>query len=306
MLKDFFIRPRLLKAGFPLIRQRVSRRDTTIVKARYLVQLPTWFQARDVERWAIEKMRIRVVENERGGVYNTRDVKTYSGIVRDRHYLRRWPVKPETKVLAYLADFDGVNPGPAGAAGMAMFGLQSAQLSLLKSLEDWGVFTPAPENTRKPIRCLKGDCSRCGAPMEAHVEKEGVLRCAISQVHPCSVLSLVRYWRADDLDASTAPYFSPAMLSRIIGGHRESALPPLARAWEDRKCTNGLVAKPRLLITYADPAMGHDGGLYRAAGARYCGRGSQGKMLFAWDLDPVLRRPLLEVSAVLSVMDGNR
>lgn len=276
---------------------RVSRVDTTLSKTRYMVQVPMWFHARDVQRWATERMRIRAVENDKDGQYNARDVKTYSSIVRQRHYLKRWPVKPETKVLAYLADIDGVSPGPAGAAGMAMFGMQAGQLSLLKAITEWGRFTPTDTTSRRHGRSARGACSKCSAELHQHIETGGILQCPTFQVHPCSVISLVRFWRADDLDATFAPYFSPSMLSRIICGHRESGLPPLASVWERRKCTNGLTAKPRLLITYADPSMGHDGGLYRAAGARYCGHGSQGKMLFAWALDPVLRRPLLDISA---------
>lgn len=72
---------------------------------------------------------------------------------------------------------------------------------------------------------------------------------------------------------------------------------PLAEEWTARKCRpDGLRAAPRLLCTYADPAVGHDGALYRAAGARFCGPGVGGKLLYAWALDPALAEPLTQLA----------
>ncbi len=114
-------------------------------------------------------------------------------------------------------------------------------------------------------------------------------------VHPCSVLSLVRCWRADDLVPGLAPDFTPEMLRRVVRGERSRGpLRGLAAEWAARKCREGgLRAPARLLVTYADPAMGHDGALYLAAGATACGPGAGGKLLFAWALDETLRAPLL-------------
>lgn len=113
-------------------------------------------------------------------------------------------------------------------------------------------------------------------------------------VHPCSVLQLVRNWRADDLGPAVTPDLMPEVLRRIVrGDRRRGPLRPLAEEWSARKLrAGGLWAVPRLLVSYADPAVGHDGGLYRGAGATYCGPGAQGRLLWAWALDLALREPL--------------
>lgn len=245
--------------SLPLERRswRVSRIYTSKVPIRYLSQLPLWWVGRDVRRWAIERLRLRVVDNDEGR-YCRRDVNIYSRIVRQHHYLSRWPVPPKKKLLAYLADMDGCQPGPAGAAGMALFSLIASNCILVDALKASG-----------------------------------------HEIHNCEVLTLVRCWRADDLGPDLAPYLTPHMLSRIIRGHHPSGLEPLAHVWERRKCTNGLRARPRLVITYADPEIGHDGGLYLAAGAVSCGAATEGKLLFAWSLDSTLRKPLLAAAAKL-------
>lgn len=102
-------------------------------------------------------------------------------------------------------------------------------------------------------------------------------------LHQAEVLQLVRCWRADDLGAKVAPDLMPLVLRRTVRR--------LAADWADRKCAN-LVARPRLLVTYADPSVGHDGRLYEGAGAVALGRGSGGKLMFAWALDDTLRDPL--------------
>lgn len=82
----------------------------------------------------------------------------------------------------------------------------------------------------------------------------------------------------------------------VRGRHYLGRWPALAEEWRARKCRpGGLWAAPRLLVAYADPAVGHDGGLYRGAGAAFCGPGAQGRLLFAWALDPALREPLREL-----------
>lgn len=117
-------------------------------------------------------------------------------------------------------------------------------------------------------------------------------------VHPCSALTLVRSWRACDLTPDVAPDFMPQVLRRVVGGCARSGLRPLAEEWQARKCREGgLYAVPRLLLTYADPALGHDGGLYRGAGARYLGPGAQGRLLFGWALDEALLEPLRQLEA---------
>lgn len=229
----------------------LSRVRTTLQTSAYLQQYPMWWQNRDKQRWAVTATRIRVVANDPGD-YNKRDVAIYSRIVREHHYLGRWPVKQGCKILAYLADLDGIRPGRAGAAGMAMFALQ-------------------------PSRCWLD---------------------SVLGLHQCSRLELVRCWRADDLNAEFAPFFFPHMLARIIKGNPAQGLPSLADVWTQRKLNNGLSAVPRVLVSYADPSVGHDGGLYRAAGFVDMGEIGSGKRMFVYALDKELKRKVAIIARV--------
>lgn len=105
-------------------------------------------------------------------------------------------------------------------------------------------------------------------------------------IHPCSVLTLARSWRADDLTPDVAPDLMPEVLRRVVKR--------VATEWAARKCQR-LQARPRLLVTYADPEVGHDGNLYLGAGA--VALGGKSKLLFAWPLDPDLRAPLRNYAA---------
>ncbi len=42
--------------------------------------------------------------------------------------------------------------------------------------------------------------------------------------------------------------------------------------------------RPRWLLSFSDPAVGHDGGLYRGAGARCLGETAGGKGVWGWEL----------------------
>jgi hypothetical protein len=90
-------------------------------------------------------------------------------------------------------------------------------------------------------------------------------------------------WRADDLGPEVAPDLTPYVLRQVVRR--------LAADWSDRKCAN-LQAQPRILLTHADPGIGHDGATYIAAGATALGPTRGGKLLFAWPLDPALKLPL--------------
>jgi hypothetical protein len=109
-------------------------------------------------------------------------------------------------------------------------------------------------------------------------------RLQASGIHACSVIELVRCWRADDLGPKIAPDLMPFALRRIVNGG--NGVRSLAEEWTDRKVGGTLEALPRVLLTYADPALGHDGGLYRGAGAVCLGRTANGKLAFAWALEP--------------------
>lgn len=218
-----------------------SRRDTTAAKVAYVANAGI-FARLGSRAWVHRALRLRVVESRA-------DRDTAADIVKRRHYLMKWPARPRTLVLSYLASLDDVQPTyGSGAAGLVMVALLPGQYHVARALD----------------------------------------------VHPCSVLSFVRCWRADDLTPDVAPDFTPELVRRVVRGERgRGPLRPLAEEWTTRKCrAGGLWARPRLLVTYADPAVGHDGALYRAAGATACGPGSGGKLLFAWALDEGLREPL--------------
>lgn len=105
-------------------------------------------------------------------------------------------------------------------------------------------------------------------------------------LHQAEVLQLVRSWRADDLTPDTTPDLMPEVLRRVVKR--------LPADWSERKCQN-LAARPKLLLSWADPAMGHDGNLYTGAGA--VPLGGRSKLLFGWALDPELKLPLRQFAA---------
>lgn len=109
-------------------------------------------------------------------------------------------------------------------------------------------------------------------------------------LHPCSVLQMVRSWRADDLTPDIAPDMMPEVVRRVV-----------RRLPADRKDlkSQNLQAAPRLLVSYADPGSGvrHDGGLCLGSGAVALGTCKSGRLLFAWALDTDLRVPLRSYAA---------
>jgi hypothetical protein len=216
----------------------LSRRDTTLCKTSYLLQLPLDAEV-GTRRWVHRMLRLRIAESRQ-------DCALVADIVKRRHYRGAWPAPPGTLILKYLADFAGVTPGPAGAAGMVMVALLPAAYHVIGALD----------------------------------------------LHRCEVLTLCRMWRADDLGPAVAPDLSPELLRRVVRGERSRGpLRGVRDEWLARKCRN-LRAVPRLLATYADPARGHDGATYLAAGALSCGPGRSGKLLFAWGLDADVQQRL--------------
>jgi hypothetical protein len=114
--------------------------------------------------------------------------------------------------------------------------------------------------------------------------------CAALDLHPCNVIELARSWRSDSLTPDVAPDMMPFALRRIVKGG--NGLKPLAEEWNSRRLNAGLTAPARVLLTYADGSVGHDGGLYLGAGAVPVGRTVNGKLAFAWALDGSIAEPL--------------
>lgn len=210
-----------------LQQHEVSRRDTTHAKTRHLRALPM-FERAGTRGWTHRAMSIRVAESRK-------DRAEVAEVIKRRHYLARWPARPRTLILSYIAS---LGEGGEGAAAVVMIAL-------------------LPSNYGELLTAL--------------------------DLHPCSVLQLARAWRADDCGPETAPDFLPEVLRRIVKR--------LAADWED-KTAGRLQARPRLLLSYADPAVGHDGALYVGAGAVPLGPTRSGRLAFAWALDPLLREPL--------------
>jgi len=257
-----------------------SRRDTEHGFHRYVL---SWgFDGVPGSRgWIHRAMRLRVAERRA-------DRDLAAEIVKTRHYLAGWPARPRTKILTVLASLDGVTEHPStGAAGLVMITLQPQQYHVARALD----------------------------------------------LHQCEVLTLSRMWRASDLVPGVAPDFTPELLRRVVRGERCTSchhaaadhletdcggqgrdrsgrarcacsslrvrgVADLGREWTARKVDGErLRARPRLLATYADPALGHDGATYLAAGATACGPARNGKLLFAWALDDALREPLRQLGA---------
>lgn len=232
-----------------------SRRDTTHRKASFMRdgQLTILDEFKPGSRsWVRQSMSLRIAES-------TKDRSLAARIIRERHYLAQWPVPPNTKMMSYLVSMRG-----------------------LQSMESAGLVT---------IALLAGNCHAVTALRESGLE-----------IHPCSVLTLVRMYRCDDMNHITAPDFTPEMLRRVVKGsphpkscpaHQSQQNGPcncsptvsLMEEWCRRKLNEKLYAIPRVLMTYADPANGHDGYTYASAGATFCGPGKNGKWCYLWALD---------------------
>lgn len=95
---------------------------------------------------------------------------------------------------------------------------------------------------------------------------------------PLQALEIARSFVADDLRWPHIRDLSPAVLREVVRRMR------LGHDWQ--QVVRGRVKwRPRWLLTYADPAVGHDGAVYRGAGAVYLGQSVGGKLLFGWRLD---------------------
>jgi len=94
---------------------------------------------------------------------------------------------------------------------------------------------------------------------------------------PLQALEIARSFVADDLRWPAIRDLSPAVLREVVRRTREGL------DW--REVVRGRVLwEPRWLLTFADPAVGHDGGVYVGAGARYLGESAGGKLIFGWPL----------------------
>lgn len=96
--------------------------------------------------------------------------------------------------------------------------------------------------------------------------------------HPMDVMELARNFVADDVREIRD--FSPAILREIV--RRMQRMDDWN--WNNARLQNPVRTPPRWLVTYSDPAVGHDGGLYRGAGAQFICESVGGKHLWGWRL----------------------
>jgi hypothetical protein len=213
------------------LHHEVSRQRTTRLRLDYIAALPLGAEP-GRRSWTYRALRVRIAES-------AADRALAADVVKRRHYLGRWPARPKTLILSYLADLDGVERGPAGCAALVMFALLPGNFHAARAL-------------------------------------------GVGQLE---TLSLVRMWRADDLEPQLVPDFTPEVLRTCMRRVRAD--------WTAKKLRpGGLRAEPRMVVTFSDPAVGHDGATYVAAGATDCGLAACGKRLFAWAIDPELRPAL--------------
>jgi hypothetical protein len=93
---------------------------------------------------------------------------------------------------------------------------------------------------------------------------------------PMQALEIARCFAADDLRANIQD-FTPAVLREVVRRIRDG------QEWA--KVIRGRVQwRPLWLLTYSDPGVGHDGGLYRGAGAQFICEARGGKHLWGWPL----------------------
>lgn len=94
---------------------------------------------------------------------------------------------------------------------------------------------------------------------------------------PLEALEIARCFVADDLRYPHVVDLGPEILREVVRRMRQGD------DWAE--VVAGRVQwRPRWLLSFSDPAVGHDGGLYRGAGARCLGETAGGKGVWGWEL----------------------
>lgn len=94
---------------------------------------------------------------------------------------------------------------------------------------------------------------------------------------PMQALEIARSFVADDLRYPAINDLSPSILREVVRRMRTGT------EWQE--IVAGRVQwRPVWLLSYSDPAVGHDGGVYRGAGAEFLGETSAKKQLWGWRL----------------------
>lgn len=94
---------------------------------------------------------------------------------------------------------------------------------------------------------------------------------------PLEALEIARNFLADDLRYPTVPDLAPAILREVVRRMRWGS------DWAET-VANRVRRQPKWLLSFSDPSVGHDGGLYQGAGAMYLGKTVGGKSVWGWKL----------------------
>ncbi|WP_374712271.1 hypothetical protein, partial [Symbiobacterium terraclitae] len=94
---------------------------------------------------------------------------------------------------------------------------------------------------------------------------------------PLEALEVARNFLADDLRWPAVPDLAPAILREVVRRMRQGD------DWAE-VVAERVKWRPRWLLSFSDPHVGHDGGLYRGAGALHLGRTTGGKEVWGWPL----------------------
>lgn len=94
---------------------------------------------------------------------------------------------------------------------------------------------------------------------------------------PLQAVEIARCFVCDDLRWPTVPDLAPAVLRAVVRRMRQGD------DWAE-VVAERVKWRPRWLLSFSDPHVGHDGGLYRGAGAEYLGQLPGGKVVWGWPL----------------------
>lgn len=94
---------------------------------------------------------------------------------------------------------------------------------------------------------------------------------------PMQALEIARCFVADDLRYPHVVDLGPEILREVVRRMRQGD------DWAE-VVAGRVLWRPRWLLSFSDPEVGHDGGLYRGAGAEYLGQLPGGKQVWGWQL----------------------
>ena len=92
-------------------------------------------------------LRLRVAES-------TKDRALVADVVKRRHYLGRWPARPRTLILSYLADLAGIAPIAGEAAPDFSQGWDAASMTPDQRTPEFKAPAPGPQSLPGDVRTI--------------------------------------------------------------------------------------------------------------------------------------------------------